>query len=129
VFMSTCVSTRRYNPERHHLPTSAYSCLHLQNYIHPILTPLAMAQAVRCRPLCAEVRFRSRVCPYGLVENVALGQVFHRVLVFRPISIIPPWLHTLWRMKNRPVGGRSSETQSHLIDMNNSLSSFRNITN
>jgi hypothetical protein len=26
-----------------------------------------------------------------------------------------------WEMKNRPVGGRSSETSSHPIDVNNNL--------
>jgi hypothetical protein len=35
-----------------------------------------------------------------------------------PVDIIPPWFYTFtWGIKNRPVGGSSSDTQSHPIDM------------
>jgi hypothetical protein len=44
-----------------------------------------------------------------VVDKVALLQVF---------DIITPWLSILI-YHNRPVGGRSSETQSHLVNMNN----------
>jgi hypothetical protein len=60
----------------------------------------------------------------GFVDKLALGQVFLRVLLFPPVSIIPPRLsiqsHNTRGMNNRPVSGRSSETLSHPIDMNNS---------
>jgi hypothetical protein len=53
---------------------------------------------------------------------VALGQIFLRVLRFSPVSIIPLWISLLiyhLGLYNRHVGGRSSETSSHSIDMNN----------
>jgi hypothetical protein len=50
-----------------------------------------MAQAVSRRPLTAESRVRARVNTCGfVVDKVALGQVFLRVLRFSPVSIIPP---------------------------------------
>jgi hypothetical protein len=56
-----------------------------------------------------------------VVDKVALGKVFFRVLQLSPVNIIPPWL-TMFiyhqGMNNRPVGGRSSETSSHPIDVN-----------
>jgi hypothetical protein len=60
-----------------------------------------------------------------VVDRVALGQVLLRVFfLFSPVSIIPPGLIltlgiSLRGTNNRPVGGRSSETLSHSIDMNN----------
>jgi hypothetical protein len=57
-----------------------------------------------------------------VVEKVELVPAFLQVLRFSPADIIPPWLsiliHHLW-MNNRSVGGRSSETWSHPIDMIN----------
>jgi hypothetical protein len=53
---------------------------------------------------------------------LTLGQVFIRVLMFSPVNIIPPWLSMLiYRlgMNNRPVGGSSADTWTHLIDVNN----------
>jgi hypothetical protein len=56
-----------------------------------------MAQAVSRRPLTAAAWFRAKVNPVGfVVDKVALGQVFLRVLRFSPVSIIPPWV-TLFR--------------------------------
>jgi hypothetical protein len=54
-----------------------------------------MAQAVSRRPPTAEARVRSGVSPCGgfVVDKVALGQVFPRVLQFSPVNIIPPVLH------------------------------------
>jgi hypothetical protein len=52
-----------------------------------------MVQAVSRRPLTAA----ARVNPMGfMVDKVALGQVFLRVLLFFPVNIIPPWA-TLFR--------------------------------
>jgi hypothetical protein len=52
----------------------------------------AMAQAVSRRPLTAAARVRAQVNPVGFVmDKVALGQVFLRVLRFSPANIIPPW--------------------------------------
>jgi hypothetical protein len=48
-----------------------------------------------------------------VVDSVAFGQVFLRVLPFPLVNIIPKWQHVFpcscW-MNNSPVGGRSSET-------------------
>jgi hypothetical protein len=42
--------------------------------------------------LTAATRVRARVNPVGfVVDKVALGQVFLRVLWFSPVGIIPPW--------------------------------------
>jgi hypothetical protein len=53
----------------------------------------AMAQAVSRRPPTAEARVRSRVNVGFVVDKVALGQVFLRVLRFSPVNFIPPVLH------------------------------------
>jgi hypothetical protein len=54
----------------------------------------AMAQAVSRRPPTAEARVRSRsVHVVFVVDKVALGQIFPRVLWFSPVSFIPPVLH------------------------------------
>ena len=58
----------------------------------------AMAQAVSRRPLTAEVR----VLVGFVVDKVALGQVFPRVLRFYPVNFIPPVLHYT---ENRKQGG------------------------
>jgi hypothetical protein len=81
-----------------------------------------MAQAVIRQPLTAEARVNMRF----VEDKVALGQVSLRVLRPCPVNIIPRWLSRLivmWEMNSRPVGGRSSETQSHPTDMNNSNNS------
>jgi hypothetical protein len=44
-----------------------------------------------------------------VVEKVALGQVFSLSCSVSHVNIIKPW----FIMKNRPVGGRSSETLSY----------------
>jgi hypothetical protein len=76
------------------------------------------------RSLTAEGQVRARVSPFGIcVDRVALGQCFLRVVRFSPVTVISLWLSTLlyirWGMNNRPVSGRSSETKSHPIDVNN----------
>jgi hypothetical protein len=54
----------------------------------------AMAQAVSHWPLTAETRVRPWSIHVGfMVDKVALGQVFRRVLRFSPASIILPLLH------------------------------------
>jgi hypothetical protein len=63
-----------------------------------------------------------------VVDKVALGQVFLRVLRLSRVNIIPPWLSILiyhLRINNRPVGGCSSETLFHPIDMNNNIESIK----
>jgi hypothetical protein len=55
-----------------------------------------MAQAVSRRPLTVETRVQSRSVHLGfVVDKEALGQVFPRVLLFSPVSFIPPVLHYL----------------------------------
>jgi hypothetical protein len=59
-----------------------------------------MAQAVSRRPPTAEARVRSRVSPWGfVVDKVALGQVFPRVLPFFSVNGIPPALHYMEKRK------------------------------
>jgi hypothetical protein len=50
-----------------------------------------MAPAVSRRPLIAEFRVRAQSIHVGfVVDKVAPGQVFLRVLLFYPVNIIPP---------------------------------------
>jgi hypothetical protein len=58
----------------------------------------AMAQAVSRRPPTVKARFRSQVG--FVVDKVALGQVFPRVLRFSPVNFIPPVLHYKEKRKN-----------------------------
>jgi hypothetical protein len=59
-----------------------------------------MALPVSRRPLTAEARIRSRVGPLGfVVDKVAPGQGFPRVLRFPPVNFIPPVLHYLEKLK------------------------------
>jgi hypothetical protein len=63
-----------------------------------------MAQAVSRRPLNAEARVRSMVCHVRfVVDKVALGQVFPRVLRFSPVSFIPPVLHYSEKTKKKLI--------------------------
>jgi hypothetical protein len=56
----------------------------------------AMAQTVSRRLLTAEARVGPGSVHVGFVlDKVALGQVFPRVLWFSPVSFIPPLLHYL----------------------------------
>jgi hypothetical protein len=57
-----------------------------------------------------------------VVDKVALGQFFLRNLLFTisvSFHLDSLYSYNIWGMINRPVGGRSSETSSHPIDMNN----------
>jgi hypothetical protein len=72
----------------------------------PWLRRLVAGLSVR-RPGSVHVEF--------VVDKVALGQVFLRVLRFSPVNIILLWLSILiynLGVNNRPIGGRSSETIS-----------------
>jgi hypothetical protein len=57
-----------------------------------------------------------------VVHRVTMGQVFVLVLQLLSVSIIPLEVHThissVGGVNNRPVGDRSSQTQSHPINMN-----------
>jgi hypothetical protein len=57
-----------------------------------MLVGRAIAQAVSRWPLASAARVRTRVNPVGfVVDRVALGQVFLRVLRFSLVNIIPTW--------------------------------------
>jgi hypothetical protein len=59
-----------------------------------------MAQTVSRRPLTAAAWVRAQVNPVGfVVDKVALGQVYPRVLRFSPVSIIPPWAPLFRKLK------------------------------
>jgi hypothetical protein len=60
-----------------------------------------MAQAVSRRPLPRRPGFDPGSVHVGfVVDNVALGQVFPRVLRFCPVNFIPPVLHYTEKRKN-----------------------------
>jgi hypothetical protein len=80
-----------------------------------------MAQAVSRRHLIPEARVRFGVSP---CENSAgqsgTGIGFLRVLLVSPVDIIPLWLSIIiypLRKEQWTVGSRSSETQSHPVNM------------
>ena len=53
----------------------------------------AMAQAVSRWPLITVAKVQSQAIPYGVSGELALVQVFLRLFLFSPGSIIPPTLH------------------------------------
>jgi hypothetical protein len=74
----------------------------------------AVGQAVSRRPVTAEVWFVPGSVRVGfVVDKVALGQVFLRVLRFS-LSISfrrgSPYSYIVWGISNRPVSGRIPET-------------------
>jgi hypothetical protein len=50
-----------------------------------------------------------------VVDKVALGQVFLRVLRFSPVNIIPPGLHTLVSSEGRTLGPLVTAVQRHSL--------------
>jgi hypothetical protein len=62
-----------------------------------------MAQAVcRRRPLTTVAWVNAQVNPVGfVVDQVALGQAFSRVLWFSPVNIIPSWATVLRKLKKQ----------------------------
>jgi hypothetical protein len=59
-----------------------------------------------------------------VVDKVAFEQFFLRVVEFSPVNIISPWHSMLiyhLEVNIRPVCGCSSETSSHVIDINNNV--------
>jgi hypothetical protein len=81
----------------------------------------AIAQAVSCRALTAKARVHTRVSPCGICGGQSgTGTGFSQnSLVFLSISFYhgSPYSYISWGMNNRRVGGRSSETSPHPIDM------------
>jgi hypothetical protein len=100
-----------------------------------------MAQAVSRRPVTAAAWVRAQVNSVGfVVDKVALGQVFLRVLRLSPVNIIPPWAPQFRKLKKNGLfihpfthphprtdkkarnGGRSSvRRQFHTHNQNNTL--------
>jgi hypothetical protein len=82
----------------------------------------AMTQAVSCWALNAEGRVRARVSLCGICGGQSgTGTGFSTISsAFQYHSTVALHTHIDYHlgMDNRPVGGRSSETSSHLIDMN-----------
>jgi hypothetical protein len=61
-----------------------------------------MAQAVSRRPLTVAAWVRAQVNPVGfVVDKVALGQVFLRVLRFSAANIIPSWAPHYRKLKKK----------------------------
>jgi hypothetical protein len=84
-----------------------------------------MAQAVSHRPFTAKAQIRARSVHVGFVVNkVTLEQVFvpsPSVFFCQYHSIATLHTHIISGMNDRPIGGSSSETKSHPIDMNDHL--------
>jgi hypothetical protein len=61
-----------------------------------------------------------------VVDRLALGQGFLRVLPFFPLVIISQELHIhiIWGINNKASEGSSSETKSRPIDINNTNECF-----
>jgi hypothetical protein len=78
-----------------HVPGTMLAFIGIRNnhVLSTLLRCRAMAQAVSSRSLTAEARVRSRVHVGLVVDKVALGQIFPRVLRFSPVNFIPPVLH------------------------------------
>jgi hypothetical protein len=83
-----------------------------------------MTQAVSHRSLKTEARIHARVSPCGIcggrsgIETVSFSEFFGFLLSVSFYHSCPYWC-IIWGMSNGFVGGRSSETSSYPIDMNN----------
>jgi hypothetical protein len=74
-----------------------------------------MAQAVSRQPLTVTAWVRAQVNPVGfVVDKVALGQVFLRVLWFSPVNIIPPWAPLFQTLKKLALSFIHPFTHPHL---------------
>jgi hypothetical protein len=72
----------------------------LLTYLKQSCLGSAMAQAVSHRPLTTAAWVRAQVNGVGIVvDKVALGQVFLRVLRLPPVNIIPPWAPFFRKLK------------------------------
>jgi hypothetical protein len=84
----------------------------------------AMAHAVNRRPLTVDTRVGSRVSPCGICggESGTGTGFFSKFFVF-PLSASFHhgylYSYIIWGMNNSLVGGRSSGTSCHPMDMNN----------
>jgi len=77
------------------------------------LVCITETECVYCRPVTSEARVRSQsVHVRFVVEKKALGQVCLPVLLFSPVSVIPPMLHThhLHAALSRMTNGQSLGT-------------------
>jgi hypothetical protein len=81
-----------------------------------------MAQAVRRRLLTAKARVRAWISLCGICGGQSgTGTRISQISSVLPVNIIPPRLSVFMcylGVNNSLVGGRSSETPSHHIDMN-----------
>jgi hypothetical protein len=76
----------------------------------------AMAQAVSRRPLTAEILLRPQISRGQSDSVTGLSPTSSGFPCHYHSNV---YLYIIWWINNMPVGGRSSETQSHLIDINN----------
>lgn len=70
------------------------------NLVNTVVMNVALAGpwlSVSRQPLTTEARILARVTSCGIVDRVSLGRNFLRILLFLPVSIIPPWLSILIR--------------------------------
>jgi hypothetical protein len=85
----------------------------------------AMTQVVSRRPLTAEVRVRARVIPCGICGGQSGtgtdSSKFFYVLLSISFHRGSPHSYIIWGKNNKTVGGHSSETQSHPIDMTTNI--------
>jgi hypothetical protein len=125
------------NSSRNSTHTTCNSAVAIFTPMHFVLTVVvgrATAQAVSRRPLKAEDRFRSRAVNVEfVVEKLASGHVFLRVLRFSSVNIIPPLLHIhsciTWGMDIGPVSGSSStQTVSHHRSNKITVAVFADVT-
>jgi hypothetical protein len=119
----------------HFLPRSSCLLLHDSKPCFPQILPLllvlfdgiwclgrAMAQAVRRRHAIAETRwpgfYPGSVQVGFAADEVGVWKVFSWFLLFSCHCNSPGASYScvIWGLKNRPVGDRSSETQSHRMD-------------
>jgi hypothetical protein len=84
-----------------------------------------MVQMVSHRPLTSDARVRARVSPCGICGRQSGSRTWFspRSSVFhcQYHSAVTTYSYITCWIKNRPVVGRSSETQSLPIDMNNNV--------
>jgi hypothetical protein len=86
-----------------------------------------MAQAFSRRSVTEEAQVRSLVIPYkicGGQSGTGTNSPTFSVFPCQYRSTVDPYSHSItWRLNSWLVGGRSSETSFHHIDMNNNNNS------
>ena len=79
----------------------------------------AIAQALSCLPVTAEARIEFQISPREfVVHKVTLVKIFLPVLLFSPVSIMPPIFHTHLHLSTRSYKDGMRTSSGNLTENN-----------